>query len=383
MARKRLLCLSNGHGEDQIAARIVRALDVYDLEILAMPIVGEGNALRQLGVPIVAPTRTMPSGGFIYMDMREFLRDLREGLGRLTLEQLKVIRQVGPHCDLVLAVGDIVVLGLAWASRAPFAFVGTAKSDYYLSGKSSDYGPLERWMMNRPRCRAVYPRDGLTTQNLRTWVPQAVDLGNPMMDQLDPLGVGLDIAPDALTILLLPGSRSPEAYRNLTRMLAVVENLPEDLCGRPLHILCAQANGLTDREIARESGWDLGPGQISRGTRVVHLERERFAECLHRTNLAIAMAGTATEQCVGLGKPVVTMPGDGPQFTYRFAEAQTRLLGESVRMITEGPEAAARCIERLLGDEHELERIRHNGYVRMGKPGASNRIAEHLMKVIG
>ncbi|MBC8122945.1 MAG: hypothetical protein H7Y22_14040 [Gemmatimonadaceae bacterium] len=383
MARKRLLCLSNGHGEDQIAARIVRALQAHDLEILAMPIVGEGSALRQLGVPIVAPTRTMPSGGFIYMDVREFLRDLREGLGRLTLEQWQVLRQLGPRCDLVLAVGDIVVLGLAWASRAPYAFVGTAKSDYYLGGKPSDYKTWERWMMNRPRCRAIYPRDGLTARNLRTWVPRAVDLGNPMMDQLEPLGASLDIPPDAVTILLLPGSRSPEAYRNLVRILAVVENLPQDLCGRPLHILCAQATGLTDAEIARETGWKLGPGQISRGPRVVHLERERFAECLHRTDLAIAMAGTATEQCVGLGKPVVTLPGEGPQFTYRFAEAQTRLLGESVRLITDGPEAAARCIERLLGDEHGLERIRHNGYVRMGKPGASSRIAEHLLKVIG
>lgn len=33
---------------------------------------------------------------------------------------------------------------------------------------------------------------------------------------------------------------------------------------------------------------------------------------------------------VGQGKPVFTIPGEGPQFTAAFADAQSRLLGESV-----------------------------------------------------
>ena len=42
------------------------------------------------------------------------------------------------------------------------------------------------------------------------------------------------------------------------------------------------------------------------------------------------MAGTATEQAVGLSKPVIQMVGNGPQFTKKFAEAQRRLLGKYV-----------------------------------------------------
>ncbi len=38
----------------------------------------------------------------------------------------------------------------------------------------------------------------------------------------------------------------------------------------------------------------------------------------------------AESQAVGLGRAVVTVPGRGPQFNSVFAEAQTRLLGESV-----------------------------------------------------
>ncbi|AKV71223.1 hypothetical protein VL20_6511 [Microcystis panniformis FACHB-1757] len=42
------------------------------------------------------------------------------------------------------------------------------------------------------------------------------------------------------------------------------------------------------------------------------------------------MAGTATEQLVGLGKPAITIAGSGPQFTPHFAKLQQRLLGCSI-----------------------------------------------------
>ena len=42
------------------------------------------------------------------------------------------------------------------------------------------------------------------------------------------------------------------------------------------------------------------------------------------------MAGTAAEQAIGLGKPVIQIEGKGPQFTKSFAEAQRLLLGKNV-----------------------------------------------------
>jgi uncharacterized protein (TIGR03492 family) len=383
VSKKRLLCLSNGHGEDLIATRIAEALLVYDVEVLALPIVGEGQAYRALDIEIVGPTRTMPSGGFIYMDVREFWKDLRGGLGRLTLEQWRTLRRLAPGCDLVLAVGDIVVLALAYLTGAPYAFVGTAKSDYYLLGWPSDYTPLERWLMTRRTCLASYVRDRLTAENLARWVPRATYLGNPMMDRLEPTTT-LAVPEGALVVLLLPGSRPPEAYRNLARMLEVVERLGERL-DRPMHVLCARAGSLEDAGIGVHlpAGWQMEGALLRRADLAVHLERGRFAECLHRAHLAVAMAGTATEQCVGLGKPVFTMPGEGPQFTYRFAEAQTRLLGESVQLVSGGPEPLARRIGQVMGDARLCERIRRNGIERMGTPGAADRIAEHLIKRIG
>ena len=58
----RLLVLSNGHGEDLIALRVLQALlrRHPELEIAVLPLVGEGHAyaaLEQAGIPVLVLTR--------------------------------------------------------------------------------------------------------------------------------------------------------------------------------------------------------------------------------------------------------------------------------------------------------------------------------------
>jgi uncharacterized protein (TIGR03492 family) len=91
------------------------------------------------------------------------------------------------------------------------------------------------------------------------------------------------------------------------------------------------------------------------------------------------MAGTATEQFVGLGKPAIAIPGNGPQFTPAFAEAQTRLLGPSL-ILVEHPDKVASVVQQLFRDPDWLQLIGENGRQRMGEPGAADRIANCLME---
>jgi len=58
------------------------------------------------------------------------------------------------------------------------------------------------------------------------------------------------------------------------------------------------------------------------------------------------MAGTATEQFVGLGKPAIAIPGMGPQFTAAFG-SQSRHLGPSL-ILVEQPTQVARVVQSLL-----------------------------------
>ncbi|MDD1416592.1 hypothetical protein MEN41_18830, partial [Dolichospermum sp. ST_con] len=94
-SRLQLLVLSNGHGEDIIAVRIIQALQKLSSppDIFALPIVGEGRAYQKIDVPMIGKVQNMPSGGFIYMDGRELMRDVGGGLVQLTLNQIQSIHR--------------------------------------------------------------------------------------------------------------------------------------------------------------------------------------------------------------------------------------------------------------------------------------------------
>ncbi|MGA1623418.1 MAG: hypothetical protein ACO36E_11935, partial [Synechocystis sp.] len=90
---------------------------------------------------------------------------------------------------------------------------------------------------------------------------------------------------------------------------------------------------------------------------------------------------TATEQVVGLGKPVVSIPGGGPQFNPYFARRQTWLLGESVTLV-EQPEQVGATFQQLFQNEQRLMAIARNGRERLGEAGAARRIAQALYEQI-
>ncbi len=426
-----LLVLSNGHGEDVIAVRILEELQQQPNppQIFALPLVGEGQAYQKLDIPLIGSVRTMPSGGFIYMDGKQLVRDMQGGLVQLTLNQIQAVRtwvnyrKQSSQKSGILAVGDIVPLLFAWVSGANYAFVGTAKSEYYVRDEigllkrktrgarwenfsGSIYHPWERWLMSRHRCQAVFPRDSLTTRILQKWQIPAFDVGNPMMDGLEPSfpthnfyrrDIEKQELARPLIVTILPGSRPPEAYSNWERIMVAASTLITKLrnqeFSRDVIFLGAIASSLhcdSLSQLLQGFGWILqpqadNPVQIADQKTLVFkhnnayfiLTQKAYNDCLHLGDIAIATAGTATEQFVGLGKPAITIPGKGPQFTPAFAEAQSRLLGKSVILVQE-PQAVGEAVLALLNNPDELHQIAENGVRRMGKSGAARRIAECL-----
>jgi uncharacterized protein (TIGR03492 family) len=418
----KLLCLSNGHGEDVIAIRILQELQHHPAapELAALPLVGEGLAYSQLGIPIIGPVQRMPSGGFIYMEGRQLLRDLQGGLLQLLWAQFKAVRRWSKRGGVVLAVGDIVPLLFAWLSGAPYVFVGTAKSEYYVRDEAgllpnrsrwetwsgSVYYPWERWLMSRRRCKAVFPRDKLTTEILQKWSIPAFDMGNPMMDGILPenpapvfyeTDAELKEMQRSLIVTLLAGSRAPEAYDNWTQIVRATAGFLNIFPERTLLFLGAIAPTLKLdplRDTLLGHGWRQQPPEFTvanlqlndptaltftKKNATLILTQDDYNLCLLKGDCGIAMAGTATEQFVGLGKPAIAIPGKGPQYTPAFAEAQTRLLGPSL-ILVEQPDKVASTIHQLLRDPDWLQLIAENGYQRMGQPGAAKRIANCLME---
>jgi uncharacterized protein (TIGR03492 family) len=186
---------------------------------------------------------------------------------------------------------------------------------------------------------------------------------------------------DRRRLLLLPGSRPPEAQRNLRRLLAA---LPAPACAattvllptgsRPttaeLAPLLAEA-GFTPEEPVPLSGaaaaWRrdglellIGPG--------------RFEAWAGWSEVGLATAGTACEQLVGLGIPALSLPGPGPQFQVGFARRQSRLLGGAVQPCRD-PAELGRRLTALLADGEARRRLGAIGRRRMGPAGGSARLA--------
>ncbi|QEY32144.1 sugar synthetase [Synechococcus sp. RSCCF101] len=407
-----LLTLSNGHGEDQIALRLLRALHQLrpELQVEVLPLVGRGEAFRD---PALASwlhcsdlTRPLPSGGFSNQSLNGLLRDLAAGVLQLTGRQWRRVRSLGRRGVPILAVGDLLPLALAWSSGAPYAFLGTPKSDYtwrsgpgralmadaYHRCKGSEWDPWEWTLMAHGRCRLVAVRDGLTARGLRRHGVPALAPGNPMMDGLQADAGTADLQGEPVdaamrTIVLLPGSRLPEALGNAARL---IDGLPRRRDGPLWEVLLPTGSRPAAAELAplleaadfrringAEAAYRGADASWRRGRIRLHIGRGRFSAWAGRGELGLATAGTATEQLVGLGIPALSLPGAGPQFTAAFARRQSRLLGGAVACCSSSTELKER-METLLDQPHRRRQLALIGRRRMGRPGGSARFAALL-----
>lgn len=392
---KRILFISNGHGEDNHSSYVIETLLELcpDLEIAAMPIVGEGNAYRRLNIPIIGPTQNMPSGGFSYINRWRFLRDLQAGLIGLAWQQLKAVWEYAPTCDLIMATGDTVSQGFAYSTGYPYVSFISCLSSLY-EGKLY-IGPFIGRFLRSPKCLAVVTRDPYTAQDLkRQGITKAQFGGIPSLDKLIPTGKDLHLKSDLPMVALLPGSRLPEAVRNfklqLQLILEIIKVMPADQIQFRAALVPKVMNQLG--EIAASEGWQHDEGKLTyqsdHGMAEVRCYSDAFSDILHNCTLMLGMAGLAVDQGIALGKPVIQVPGEGPQFTYEFAEAQTRLIGSCAQTIGTGPATpetlrkAAKRVAETVADKDYLAACVEEGQNRFGLPGASVRIAKLLLNYL-
>ncbi len=384
-----ILFLSNGHGEDIIGASLVRELFVKErnLWIRVLPIVGEGNAYRNLPVKLLGPLRRLPSGGFMRLSLGNFIKDLQGGILGQTYDQIKVLRQVRKEIDVVICVGDVLLVILAGLFvRKPIIFVPTAKSEYI-----SGHYAIEKRIM-RKHTSLVLPRDEKTSQVLLAAKIPAIFVGNAMMDSFEIMGKNFGISEDVRVVGILPGSREG-AYDEMPTILKVVEYL-EGLKVEEMAYLLSLAPQLSLEHLERrinEVGWmmnytpdleEIGVNAILTSPTGVQIKvsRKCFGDILARSDIFIGLAGTANEQAVGLGKPVVTFRGAGPQVQKSFIKAQKKLLDDSISVVEPIPEKIATEILVILHDIERYQKMGQIGKERMGPRGAIERMVETILE---
>ncbi|WP_028952931.1 lipid-A-disaccharide synthase-related protein [Synechococcus sp. CC9616] len=378
-----ILLLSNGHGEDLSGALLGRSLRELGHPVEALPLVGRGEAYRRAGIPLLGRTREFSTGGIGYTSLKGRLTELIQGQVFYLLRQLLRLLRQSQRFELIVVVGDVIPVIAAWLAHRPVATYLVAYSSHY-EGRLRLPWPCAELLASH-RFRLVFSRDQLTADDLSQQLKRSVDfVGNPFMDPV--LSATERIAATEPRIGLLPGSRRPELEDNLRLLLKLVENLNSSW---ELGLDLALVPSLGDADLmalAEGVGWRLEAESLMHGSGLrIQVRRDAFQTVLQQSDLLICMAGTAAEQAVGLAKPVLQLPGHGPQFTEAFAEAQRRLLGPTVfcaggkvgsnSNLKASASLAMALVERSRSDATLQRQCREEAERRLGCAGGGRRMA--------
>ncbi|MDP9017000.1 MAG: hypothetical protein M3N19_01600 [Candidatus Eremiobacteraeota bacterium] len=379
---KRLLFVSNGHGEEAIAGRIAadmsKRCDVQCDHLALVGDFGHPSLMHQVG-----PRRSMPSGGLIAMgNLRNMWRDLKNGLVAHTIAQVRFLHSVRGRYDCAIAVGDTFALLMAKRSRARrTVFVGTAKSVYV-----APYGKGERRIL--AGADAIFVRDEHTAAHLRASGVAAEAPGNVIVDLFSERTQ--TVPAFAERIAIFPGSRE-SAYADAVFLCAVLR----DVAGRRPGIgaTLSVAPGLDAARFAsgcREDGWNVGPGAspevpfvLSLGGRaIVTAWSGAPGAMLSGALVVLGQAGTANEAAAADGIPVVAFEPPGARQHGWYRMRQRGLLGDAMLMISGNVADSARALERLLDDQAARDAMGAAGRERMGLPGGSAAIAAKIAVMV-
>ncbi len=332
------LILSNGHGEDLSGSLIGQELKLQGHKVEAMPLVGQGDFYNKFAINVLGKLKTFTTGGLGYTSLKGRLKEVFQGQIIYLLQKIIKLLYIVKRYDCLIVVGDIVPILAAWLTRKRVIVYLVAYSSHY-EGKLRLPWPSQ-FCLRSSRFITIYSRDSLTAKDLSRQLKRPVIfLGNPFMDQVvTPVE---KLSGYSQRIGILPGSRLPEVENNIILLLKVVVCLPhENLLNNKLSLDMALINSLSDANLSNlinNLGWKLvystdksKPSYMRFKDYRVNIYRNSFINVLQSSDVVLAMAGTATEQAVGLSKPVVQLSGSGPQFTVEFAEAQRRLLGPTV-----------------------------------------------------
>ncbi len=434
--KKMVLFLSNGHGEDAIAAAILKRIKKnyssspiknQKVEFLTLPLVGKGDAYDKIAARKVYQVEELPSGGFTFQRWGFFFKDIWHGLLGIIWQQIKVLKTVRKEISLVVSVGDFFPFILAiFFLRKPIIYIGTAISVYMRK-----FYFLERFFLKH-FAKVVICRDELTTEYLSKRGINALFLGNPMMDEMEDDNFTFPSSP---VIGFLPSSRS-DAYGNIMNMLRFIQNLEgykeeqENLKGekkRDIHYIFSISEFLDIskiKKIVEEGGWRFEVQQFfPHNFQGAFLYKEKvekndsipsfqqmcmnvsqseegkegsagkknkskvtficgcFKGVIDVSSLLIGTTGTGCEQAVGLGKVVFILPGKGPHTSKPRLKFYKKLLGGAMIIIGK-QECTGKEVLTLLKDREKLFFLGEIGKKIMGPPGGCEKIARLICQSI-
>jgi uncharacterized protein (TIGR03492 family) len=372
----RILFIANGNGEDSIAAEIISRLP-QGFAADAFPVVGEGKAYYGI-CPIIGPRTQVASQGWRHTK-GSMLRDLKSGMLSGVLPAIRFLRSVAAQYDKVIVIGDNVGLILCRLAGMKVSVY----LDVFKSGYAHRYSRPEQWLI-RSTSQTVFCRDAMLAKSLGETGVDARFAGNVMLDTVTYGAYNTHARRSApLAVTLLPGSRS-KTGESLGVQIEALHQLPSAV---PIDVFVAVANGLMPHNLASSTGmaWvspstneaaDLG--MLMGEGLIVHLATGVAGNLIEAADLVLSQAGTATQQALGMGKPVITI-NRADNRRKRMADEQA-LMGEARILVENDPAALSAATLKLLTNAEERVRLGAIGRERLGPAGAASKIVECLVE---
>ncbi len=387
----RVLFVSNGRGEDEIACRVAARLRMRadaSLSIEGWPMVGDGDAYQAAAIAFNRTRSLLPGEGFGTLSLGSFVRDLRAGWLRVHAQQIREAARLRERFDLIVAVGDIVPLAVATIARTPFISIGCAKSVYY--GPRFGFNTVERWMLKHGEA-VCFTRDARTGRMLRKAGVRARYVGNPVMDHLEPTGQPIPWRDGESVVACFPGSRGDREHNavSILRLVALGANIWERHGAVHLAFAVPRVFELERFQAAiaqdlRARAWQtLASGTSSLllglGRLRASFSYAALGDVLHKARVAIGLGGTVNEQAIGCGVPCVTFATSGPQGR-AYLRMKMPYFGDAALEVAPEATPLANAVLRILTDDVLHARMRRAGAERMGIPGATDAIVDSILR---
>ncbi len=357
---KRILFISNGHGEDMVAAQIIKGIKLKDMIIDVMPVVGAGKAFDGLKVNIIGPKNSLPSGGFGMRNFSYFIRDLFSGLIGKIRAQVRTLDDNKWGYALVIGIGDLVPIVYSMITGCKFIFIGVNKSDYYKKF-AFNYTWLEKMLLKK-YCMMTFTRDKRTEEALQRFGIESKYAGNPMMDMVRGIRrSGHREIRKGKIIGLLPGTRD-DAYKNIEDLYKIAWQI--NLVDKKVRFILSTPDSLDKKRLSK-----------LRSPVKIEMTGD-FNNVLARSTIIIGLSGTGNEQAAGAGLPVAAFPGRGAQYNHKFASGQKELLGDALMLLPRNSKMIAEEALSLLKSKAKRKKMAKTGTSRMGEPGATKKIAQ-------
>jgi len=391
------LFISNGYGEDTIAAHIGKRMLETRLTqtVKAFPTVGTGKFYSTMGIALAGEGISLPSEGFV-RSLNDFLKDLRYGFIQKTYRMGRTLGKAAEHFDFLFIVGDpYLLLYTSLFTKHPprrRVFIGVQQSEWYGSRKpfKQHYSFIERRWMKR-MAGLIYVRDEKTMDFLRSKGLTHVQCeGNPMMDCFS-ISKQKVLPHNRKLIGILPGSKQ-ESYENMSVIFNTIKNL--SLMGGHFNYAIALSPQLDESVVVTRFGLRFRYSKKRDGEHLytsyelpgtlgdIIISKHLFGDIINESIAVIGVSGTGNEQAAGLGKPVFGFWGKGPQITEKFMKAQKKLLGKSLILLPPEPGRLAATIMQTLSDRFLLKEIEENGKLRMCGRGSIDRIVSGIEEYI-